>query len=71
MALDEEEEVAAPAPQMTRTLLDTRAIREALLEESARKKARKVSSKGRRRGSGGSERAREKLSTIVEGSYVG
>ncbi|KFY34259.1 hypothetical protein V495_08186 [Pseudogymnoascus sp. VKM F-4514 (FW-929)] len=68
MALDEEE--VAPAP-MTRTLLDTRAIREALLEESARKKARKVSSKGRRRGSGGSERAREKLSTIVEGSYVG
>lgn len=55
----------------TREILDTRAIREALLvEEGARKKARKVKV-GRRRGSGGSERGRGKLSTIVEGSYVG
>ncbi|KFY09952.1 hypothetical protein V492_05279 [Pseudogymnoascus sp. VKM F-4246] len=74
--LDEEEEelllaqAAAPAP--TRTLVDTRAIREALIEEGARKKARKVKA-GRRRGSGGSERGERKgkLSTIVEGSYVG
>lgn len=72
--LDEEEEelLAAQTAAPTRSLLDTRAIREVLLEESARKKARKVKV-GRRRGSGGSERAekREKLSTIVEGSYVG
>ncbi|KFY29331.1 hypothetical protein V493_02397, partial [Pseudogymnoascus sp. VKM F-4281 (FW-2241)] len=77
--LDEEEEemlaaALAPPPPPTRSLLDTRAIREALLEEGARKKARKVKA-GRRRGSGGSERVERrgsgKLSTIVEGSYVG
>lgn len=64
---------ASPTAAPTRTLLDTRAIREVLLEESARKKARKVKG-ARRRGSGGSERGGEKrgrLSTIVEGSYVG
>ncbi|OBT47912.1 hypothetical protein VE00_01527 [Pseudogymnoascus sp. WSF 3629] len=74
--LDEEEEeelLALQTAAPTRSLVDTRAIREALLEEGARKKARKVKV-GRRRGSGGSERGGEKrgkLSTIVEGSYVG
>lgn len=67
---EEEEELLLAVTQPTRSLVDTRAIREALLEEGARKKARKVKV-GRRRGSGGSERGRGKLSTIVEGSYVG
>ncbi|ELR02665.1 hypothetical protein VC83_08684 [Pseudogymnoascus destructans] len=67
--LDEgEEELLLAQTRPTRSLVDTRAIREALLEEGARKKARKLKVV-RRRGSGGSERG--KLSTIVEGSYVG
>ncbi|KFY73239.1 hypothetical protein V499_06664 [Pseudogymnoascus sp. VKM F-103] len=72
--LDEEEEelLALQRAMPMRALVDTRAIREALVEEGARKKARKVKVAGRR-GSGGSERGerRVKLSTIVEGSYVG
>lgn len=75
--LDSDDELAAslaaaPAPaDRARALLDTRAIREALLEEGARKKAQARRARvARRRGSGESER-RVKLSPIVEGSFGG
>lgn len=59
---------------VARQVLDTAAIRDLLLEESARKKTRKSvkvgssSLKTRRRGSGDSDKKSARLSPIAEGS---
>ena len=80
--LEDEQFFNEPSPMASpnvaaRQVLDTAAIRELLLEESARKEQRKArkaaksgsSSKSRRRSSANSEKKSGKLSPIAEGSY--
>ena len=75
-----DEPVSMASPNVAaRQVLDTAAIRELLLEESARKEQRKArkasktsssgSSKSRRRSSANSEKKSNQLSPIAEGSY--